>query len=132
MSGKRVPDGATQHPNAGPYSPVLIIPAGDLVAISGQGPISADGQVVGDTIEEQTDLTLENCRRQLATAGCTLDDVFKVTVHLRDLDEWARFNEVYKGKFNQPYPVRTTTGTDLLLGMKIEIDMLARGPEPGA
>lgn len=125
---KRVPAGAVQHATAGPYSPVLIVPAGDLVAVSGQGPINSDGVVVGDTIEEQTDLTLEHCRRQLATAGCTFDDVFKVTVHLKDLDEWGRFNEVYKSKFNHPFPVRTTTGTDLLLGMRVEIDMLARRP----
>jgi enamine deaminase RidA (YjgF/YER057c/UK114 family) len=127
-AGKRLPEGATQHATAGPYSPVLIIPAGDLVAISGQGPLDGEGNVVGDTIEEQTAKTLENCQRHLATAGCTLDDVFKVTVHLKDLDEWARFNEVYKAHLTAPYPTRTTTGTDLLLGMRVEIDMLARRP----
>jgi reactive intermediate/imine deaminase len=127
-TSKHVPEGATQHPNAGPYSPVLVIPAGDLVAISGQGPITPEGDVVGATIEEQTALTMENCRRQLATAGCSLDDVFKVTVYLTDLDEWGRFNDVYKTYFTAPFPVRATTGTDLLMGMKIEIDMLARRP----
>jgi 2-iminobutanoate/2-iminopropanoate deaminase len=126
MTSKRVPDGATQHPNAGPYSPVLIVPAGDLVAISGQGPIDAAGSVVGQTIEEQTQLTLDNCRRQLASAGASFSDVFKVTVHLADLDEWGRFNEVYRSAFTQPFPVRTTTGTALLNGMRVEIDMLAR------
>lgn len=128
MAAKFVPEGASQHPKAGPYSPVLIVPAGDLVAISGQGPIDPDGNVIGDTIEEQTKHTLDNCRRQLASAGASFDDVFKVTVHLVDLDEWARFNEVYKAEFNPPFPVRTTTGVDLLNGMRVEIDMLARKP----
>lgn len=128
--GKFVPEGATQHASAGPYSPVLVIPAGDLVAISGQGPLDGDGRVVGDTIEEQTEKTFENCARQLAVAGCTLDDVWKVNVYLTDLDEWARMNEVYRRFFTAPFPVRTTAGADLLLGMRIEIDMVATRP-PG-
>jgi enamine deaminase RidA (YjgF/YER057c/UK114 family) len=128
VSTKYIPEGATQHPTAGPYSPVLVVPAGDTVVISGQGPILPDGTVSGETIEEQTELTLQNCAKQLAVAGCTLDDVFKVNVYLADLDEWGQFNEVYKQHFQHPFPVRTTAGAALLLGMRIEIEMQARRP----
>ena len=125
---KWVPGTASNHAASGPYSPVVVVPAGDIVAISGQGPQDASGTVIGDTIEEQTQLTLDNCRAKLAAAGCTFADVFKVSVFLRDLSEWGRFNDVYREAFADPRPVRTTAGVDLLLGMKVEIDMLARRP----
>lgn len=125
---KRVPAGAGQHATAGPYSPVLHVDPRRLVVISGQGPLGADGTVVGETIEEQATLTLDNCRRQLRTAGCDLDDVFKVNVYLRDLDDWPRFNAVYRETMPDPLPVRTAVGADLLSTMLVEIEMWAATP----
>lgn len=57
-------------------------------------------------------------------AGATFDDVVKVTVHLSDLGDFQAFNEVYKRYFKEPYPVRTTVGSQLL-GIKVEIDAVA-------
>jgi 2-iminobutanoate/2-iminopropanoate deaminase len=116
---------ASQHRTAGPYSPVLGVSAGDLIVISGQGPLDDNGTVVGDDIGAQTRLTLQNCARQLATAGAGLSDVFKVNVFLSDLDEWDEFNREYLRHFAEPRPVRTTVGVRLLLGMKVEIEMWA-------
>lgn len=116
---------ASQHRTAGPYSPVLAVSAGDLIVISGQGPLDDNGTVVGDDIGAQTRLTLQNCARQLATAGAGLSDVFKVNVFLSDLDEWDDFNREYIRHFAEPRPVRTTVGVRLLLGMKVEIEMWA-------
>ena len=98
-TSKRVPAGATQHRTAGPYSPVIEVDATRLVVLSGQVAVDLDGSVIGDTIEEQTRATLDNCRRQLAIAGCTFADVFKVNVYLADLADWARFNSVYEQAF---------------------------------
>lgn len=122
---KRIPAGASQHSTAGPYSPVLEIDANKLVVISGQAALDMDGNVVGNTIEEQTEVTLENCKKQLARAGCTLADVFKVNVYLKDLDDWPRFNEVYKSFFPEPRPVRTAVQTPLLLTFLVEIECWA-------
>lgn len=126
---KRQPENARQHPTAGPYSPALIVERGRQVAISGQGPIDvATGKIVGTTIQEQSRLTLENCARQLAEAGATLDDVYQVRVYLSDMNEWAAFNEVYKQFMKPPYPVRTAIQAVLWGGMKVEIDMTAMIP----
>jgi 2-iminobutanoate/2-iminopropanoate deaminase len=125
MSAKQLPAGARQHSTAGPYSPVLEIQADRLVVISGQVAIDPKGNVVGDTIEEQTRYTLENCRRQLESAGCTFADVFKVNAFMTDLDEWQRFNKVYSEAMPEPRPVRTTIGAKLLPGFRIEIEMWA-------
>ncbi len=130
-SAKRVPAGATQHTTAGPYSPILIMGTGQLVVISGQAAIDADGNVAGETIEEQTAYTLENCRLHLAAAGSTLADVFKVNVYLADLDNWARFNAVYAEVMPEPWPVRTAVGTALLDGLLVEVEMWAIQPPEG-
>ena len=116
---KHVPAGASQHSTAGPYSPVLEIDAKKIVVISGQVAIDDDGNVQGSTIEEQTRYTIQNCERQLATGGCSLEDVFKVNVFMINLDEWDRFNAVYEEMIPPPRPVRTTVGTRLLAGFQI-------------
>lgn len=124
-SAKRLPPGATQHATAGPYSPVLEIEAARLVVISGQVALDAEGNVIGDTIEEQTRHTLANCRRQLEAASCSLADVFKVNAYMTNLDDWDRFNAVYVELVSEPRPVRTTIGAKLLPGLLIEIEMWA-------
>ncbi len=120
-----LPRGATQHSSAGPYSPALRIAAPTMVAISGQGPLNDEGAIVGVTIQEQAEVTLANCKKQLAEAGAQFPDVFKVVVYLSDISEWEAFNEVYRQHFTPPYPVRTAIQVGLWGGMKVEIDMLA-------
>lgn len=110
---------------AGPYSPVVCARGGTIVAISGQGPRTDDGQVCGSTIEEQAALALENCRTQLARAGASLADVFKTTVYMRDMDDWPAFNRVYERRFHPPYPARTAVQAAMCGEIRVEIDMLA-------
>ncbi len=123
---KRPPAGSRQHPNAGPYSPVLVLPAGRMVVLSGQGPLDPrTGRIVGTTLAEQTAVTLENCRRQLAEAAATFDDVFQVRAYLAAMREWEAFNSVYREHFRAPYPVRTTIQAVLWGGIRVEVDMTA-------
>ena len=107
LPAKFCPPSATQHVTAGPYSPVLQVNPGQLIVISGQAAINPAGEVIGQSIEEQTRLTLENCRQQLQYAGCDLSDVFKVNIYLENLDDWQRFNKVYFQFMPEPLPVRT-------------------------
>jgi 2-iminobutanoate/2-iminopropanoate deaminase len=106
----------------GPYSPGLKV--GNLVFLSGQGPVDPQGTIVGATIEEQTEKVLENVRLILAEAGATMGDVVKVTAHLSDLALFDRYNRVYLQHFPDPKPVRTTVGSQLL-GILVEIDVIA-------
>jgi enamine deaminase RidA (YjgF/YER057c/UK114 family) len=122
---KELPADAGQHVTAGPYSPVLTVRADHLVVVSGQAAILPDGSVSGQDIEEQTHLTLQNCQRQLASAGCTLADVVKVNAYLTDLTTWDRFNTVYRSYLPEPRPVRTVVGAALLDGLLVEVDMWA-------
>ncbi len=115
-----------QHVTAGPYSPVLRVRGGsEFVVISGQAPLDLTGTVIGDTIEDQTRVTLENCRAQLKAADLDLGDVFKVNVYLTDLDNWPRFNAVYREIMPEPFPVRTAIGCALLPDFLVEIELWA-------
>jgi len=122
---KELPAHAGQHATAGPYSPVLAVRADRLVVVSGQAAIMPDGTVAGNDIEEQTHLTLQNCRRQLASAGCLLSDVVKVNAYLSDMTTWKRFNSVYQSYLPEPRPVRTVVGATLLDSLLVEVEMWA-------
>ena len=122
---KSKPKGARQHITAGPYSPVLEVDARHLVVISGQVAVDLEGHTIGESIEEQTVATLRNCAGHLATAGCSLNDVFKVNIYLTDLGHWARFNAAYEQLMPEPLPVRTAVQAILLPGYLVEIEMWA-------
>ena len=111
-------------PPGGPYSPALQF--GDWVLLAGQGGNDPATGQLGETIEEQTEQTLDNISVLLEAAGCTLDDVASCLVHLKDLSHFPRYNAVYGPRFSDPKPVRTTVGADLLHGMLIEITVTAR------
>jgi 2-iminobutanoate/2-iminopropanoate deaminase len=106
--------------------------AGDFIFVTGTGPIDpSSGNLAGNTIEQQTELTIDNISAILEADGASLLDVVKVTVHLSDTSHFARYNSVYAQRFSQPYPVRTTVGSDLghTPGMLIEIDCIAYSTE---
>jgi 2-iminobutanoate/2-iminopropanoate deaminase len=123
--GKRVIRAERGAPPLGAYSQGW--QAGGFVFVSGTGPIGPDGKVAGEDIEAQTSLTIDNIEAVLAAAGATLADVVKVSVHLSDTGLFPRYNQVYKRRFTEPYPVRTTVGSNLdqVPGMLIEIDCIA-------
>ena len=101
--------------------------AGDFVFVTGTGPIGPDGRVKGTTIEEQTELAIDNVAAILGAAGATLDDVVRVDVHLSDTSLFPRYNAVYARRFRAPYPARLTVGSDLGMvpGMRILMTAIA-------
>jgi 2-iminobutanoate/2-iminopropanoate deaminase len=109
--------------------------AGDFIFVSGTGAINpVTGKLVGDTIEQQTEQTIDNIFSILDADGASLADVVKVTAHLSDTSLFARYNAVYAQRFAKPYPVRTTVGSDLghSPGMLVELDCIAYAPEKPA
>lgn len=109
-----------------PFSPALRV--GDWVFVSGQGGLNTANEIVGDTIEEQTDAALKNVSELLRAANCGMEDVVSVLVHLADLDLFQAYNRVYETYFPDPKPVRTTVGAELLHGLLVEITVTAHKP----
>lgn len=111
-----------------PYSPFRI--SGDIVATAGQVAFDENGELVPGGIREQTRQALANVKSRLAEAGCSLDDVFKVTTFITDITNVSAYNEVYREFFVEPYPARTTVQAGLPDGLLIEVEALARRKSP--
>ena len=95
--------------------------------ISGQGSLDLrTGKIVGETMEEQVRVALDNIGKILNAAAYSYDDVVKCTCHLTDITEFDRYNRIYAEYFNGDRPARTTVQSVLPIGMKIEIDAIAR------
>src|SRR5712691_2531534 len=97
--------------------------AGDLVFISGQGPLDpGTGEVVGHTIRDQVIRTLGNVEAIARAAGGSMRDVVKVTAYLSSIDLFAEYDLAYREVFDfEPRPARTTVGAELR-DILVEID----------
>jgi 2-iminobutanoate/2-iminopropanoate deaminase len=108
-----------------PFSPA--VKAGQYLFVSGQAGFydPKTGQEI-QGIEAQTKQTLENIKEVLEAADLSLTDVVKVTVFLRNADDFGKMNEVYAGFFPKDYPARSTAIVGLALPqMLIEIECIA-------
>ena len=110
---------------AGPYSQAIV--SGDLLFTAGFGPQDPATGEVADSVAEQTRQVLRNLEAVLAERGATLDDALKATVHLADLADAPEFNEAYREFFTEPFPVRTTVGSELA-NILVESDLVVRIP----
>jgi 2-iminobutanoate/2-iminopropanoate deaminase len=91
----------------------------------GMGPIDpATGKVVEGGVAEQTRQTLKNLQGILDEKGASFSQVVKVTAHLQEcVRDFANYDKVYREFFTDPFPVRTTVGSDLV-GILVEIDLI--------
>ncbi len=88
----------------GPYSQG--ISAGRLIFTSGQLPMK-NGILITDDVAEAARASLENVVAILKVGHATLFDVVKVTIFLKDMDDFSAVNSVYGEFFPQPYPARS-------------------------
>jgi len=109
----------------GPYSQA--VRANGFVYISGQGALDpATGALVTGGIAEQTVRALDNLKAIVEAAGSSLDHAVKVTVFLKDMNDFAAMNEVYARYFPKNKPARTTVEVARLpLDLRVEIDLIA-------
>ena len=109
----------------GPYVQGKIV--GNLLFVSGQVPLSPKtGEIIGETIQEQTEQVLKNVGAILAEAGTDFDHVVKTTCFLSDINDFVPFNEVYATAFKADYPARSAVEVERLQkDVKIEIEVIA-------
>jgi 2-iminobutanoate/2-iminopropanoate deaminase len=121
---KQVYASAEAAPAVGPYS--ASVGSGNLVFLSGQIPLDADGRIVGYTPKDQARRSLDNMRLTLQAAGLDMENVVKTTIFLHDMDDFAAVNEVYAEYFSEPYPARSTVQVARLpKDVRVEIEAIA-------
>ena len=106
--------------------------AGDTVYLSGALGIDVDGKL-GDGMEAQAKLAMDNLGAGLKSAGLSWGDVAKCTVMLDDMADWPAFNKVYVTYFpDGKYPARSAFGADgLALRALVEVECIAYAPGAG-
>ncbi len=98
-----------------------------MLYLSGQRPQRPDDGTIPDGVAEQAEQVLTNLTAVLRSCGCTLADVVKVQLHLADIADFEAVNGVYTKHFREPFPARTTVGSQLR-GIRVEIDLIAALP----
>lgn len=102
--------------------------AQSLLFISGQAPISAEGELVGEgDFEAQVEQTLDNLRAVLAESGASMSDIVKLTVFLTDISKLRDYSQIKSRHIDGPQPASTALEVSALAmpGMQIEIEAVA-------
>ncbi len=103
--------------------------AGDFIFLTGQVPMKDGVTITEGTIEEQTRICIELIQETLKEAGCSLNDVVKSMVWLKDRDDFPGFNSVYGEYFSEGPPARSALVSDFLIDIKVEIECTVYKPE---
>jgi 2-iminobutanoate/2-iminopropanoate deaminase len=113
------------EPSSLPFSKV--VEAGGLVFLAGQvGDAPGSPGAVPGGIEAETRAMLDNVGRLLRAVGLDYPDVVKATVYLREFDEFAAMNAIYREYFPTDPPTRATVGvTRLAADFRVEIEVIA-------
>ncbi len=122
MGEKKIIHTAKAPKAIGPYSQAVKV--GSWLFISGQIPIDpASGELIKGDIDEQTECVLHNINAILEEAGCSLSDVVKTTIFLKNLKDFEKVNAVYGKYFKEEPPARATVEVSSLpkdAGVEIE------------
>ena len=103
--------------------------AGDFVFLTGQVPMQNGAVMTHGSIEDQTRAVLDDITATLAMAGCDRNDVVKSMVWLTSRGDFPGFNAVYAEYFPEQPPARSAIVNDLLVDVKVEIEVIAYKPQ---
>ena len=89
----------------GPYSQAIEV--NGMVFTSGQIPVNQATGEIAATVEEQAEQALKNVAAVLAAAGTGMENVIKTTVFIKEMNDFAKINEIYAKYFTGAYPARS-------------------------
>ena len=119
MREARHPEGVLKP--RGPYSPAVIA-SGRLLYTASQGPLDpATGKEPPGGISVEVRQALSNIRAIVEGCGGSLANAVRVTVFLRDMNDFAAMNEVYAEFFPEPRPARTTIQSNLSYSLAVDV-----------
>lgn len=108
----------------GPYSQG--VKTNGFLFASGQIALNPKtGEMVGTTIEEQSEQVMKNISGLLESVDASFDNVVKTTCFLKNIDDFAAFNEVYGRYFTNHLPARSAVGVaGLPKGALVEVEVI--------
>lgn len=105
----------------GPYSQAVSF--GNTLYISGQLPVDPVTCSIPESPSEQAEQVLSNIRNIAESAGYRMDDAVKLTLFIKNLDDFSEINGVYAKFFTEPYPARSCVQVSgIPKGADMEID----------
>jgi reactive intermediate/imine deaminase len=111
------------HPAGLPLSRAVQV--GGFLFLSGQLAVDGQGNLVGDDIESQTRVVLEQIAQSLQSLGASMSQVVKATVWLADMKDFPAFNAEYRRHFPEGFPVRSTVEARPFKDALVEIEVQA-------
>jgi len=110
----------------GPYNQAIL--SDKTLYISGQIPLIPNSmEILNSTIEDETDLVMNNLKAILEAVQMTFNHVVKTSIFLSDMDDFAKVNDIYGRYFdNDTAPARETIAVKALpKSVRVEISMIA-------
>ena len=109
----------------GPYSQAIV--TGGMVFTSGQIPVNPGTGEIPDGAEAQANQVFTNLKNLLEEAGASMDNVVKTTVFIKNMEDFAKINEVYEKYFSCAYPARSCVEVARLpKDVLIEVEAIAK------
>ena len=108
----------------GPYSQGVV--SNGHIFLSGQIPLNSNGELLDGNIQEQVALVFQNIRHLLETENCTLQNIVKLTVFLKDIEDFDAVNDKMIELLEEPYPARSLVQAAALpKNVDVEIEVIA-------
>ena len=109
----------------GPYCQA--VETGGFVFCSGMIGINPETNTAPEGIEAQARQVMENIKGLLSSQGLTLDHIVKTTIFLKNMDDFAKVNEIYGSYFTKDPPARSTVEVSRLpKDLLIEIESIVK------
>jgi enamine deaminase RidA (YjgF/YER057c/UK114 family) len=106
-----------------PFSPATQV--GNLLFVSGQASVDAQGKIISDSFENEMRRSLENLRKVLEDCSSNLAHVVQTRNYVRDSEDLTAFNRIYCEFFRAPFPARTTIVNCLDEALRYEVECIA-------
>lgn len=130
MTGKEIIKSNEAPAPIGPYSQAVLI--NEYLYVSGQIALDTEGNLIGNSIEEETNQVMKNLKAILAEASMHFSNVIKTSIFVKDLNNFQKINEVYGSYFtDQQPPARETVEVSRLpKDVQVEISCIAVKNKP--
>jgi len=124
MHGKKIIATHRAPKAIGPYSQGVV--SSGHIFLSGQIPLNSNGELLDGNIQEQVALVFKNIQHLLETQNCTLQNIVKLTVFLKDIEDFDAVNDKMIELLEEPYPARSLVQAAALpKNVDIEIEVIA-------